>query len=120
MASRSYKGQTALAARLGVSQPRVAKLVQDPDWRWGKGPWAERAAQQIESWLGERRAGNNATAGDVAEAAEDGDDAALQAILKNPERRARVRKIIAQTALLNLNLQLKAGGFVPKDDVQKM
>jgi hypothetical protein len=102
--------------RLGLSQPRISKLLADPDWSFGGPPWTEQTAKQIEAFLKERRAANNATAAEME--AED-PDAAIRALSKNPEKIARVKLIVERTAKIKLERELLAGGYIKKEDAEK-
>lgn len=108
----AIQGQLWLAKKLGISQPRVAKLVKDPDWPFGKGPWKAGDVPAIQRHMSERRAGNNATA-------ESADDNAIAALSRNPEKVARIKLVVERTAKIKLERELLAGGYLKKEDVEK-
>lgn len=114
-----YKSQADLAAHLKVSQPRVSQLIKGDGWTWGKGPWTEQQGAEIKASLIDRRAGNNATAAVIEDAADAGDDTAIRALSKNPEKQARIKLVIERTAKIKLERELLAGGYIRKDEVEK-
>jgi hypothetical protein len=113
-----------LAKRLGISRPRLNKLLNDPEWRWGRGPWTEAQAAQAESWLEERRREANRTRGRYEEPAADDltetDIDPVTAIKRmGPERQARTRVLIERYATLKLDREMKLGLYVLRADVQQ-
>lgn len=112
---RNNRGRTWLAKQVDVSVQRLGELVRE-----GRAPKKEKYtaadAKSLKAHLLESRAANNATAGDLEES---GDESAIEALSKNPERVARIKLIIERTAKLKLERELLAGGYVKKEDVEK-
>lgn len=110
--------QTWLAERLGITQGRVSQLVKD-----GRIPrratYTEADVKAAKQTLREARAGANRTVSQVEDEAESGNDSAIQALSKNPERVARIKLLIERTAKLKLERELLAGGYVKKEDADK-
>ena|SRR5687768_6043116 len=109
------RGQSWLAEQAGVSQPRISKLVSD-----GRIPrkqeYTEADVVAAIAMLDEGRATANATASDLEAS---GDESAIQALSKNPERVARIKLIIERTAKLKLERELLAGGYIRKEESDK-
>lgn len=109
------QGQSWLAKECGVSQPRIAQLIAAG--RIPKKPEYDKAdAAKAKAVILEGRAGNNATAGDLEDA---GEEDAIKALSKNPERVARIKLLIERTAKLKLERELLAGGYLKREDVEK-
>lgn len=113
MASKKINGQQWLADKLGVTQPRVVALVNDPDWPFGKGPWKQSDLPKIRGHMSARRAMANATSA----TAED-DEPSLGDYAKTPERKAKLELIIERTAKIRLERELLAGGYLKKEQVE--
>lgn len=111
---KTYRTQAEKAKRFGVSQPRVSQL--EKDGRIPRGDVTEADAKRIGRQLNDARAANNASAAGLEES---GDEDAIQALSKNPERVARIKLIIERTAKLKLEREMLAGGFLKKEDVDK-
>lgn len=109
------RGQGWLGKRLNCTQQRVSQLVAD-----GRIPkktnYSDADVERAKAAMLEARAGNNATAGDLEES---GDESAIQALSRNPERIARIKLIIERTAKLKLERELLAGGYIKKEDAEK-
>lgn len=107
--------KTWLAKRLGVSSARVSQLIGGGRIK-DKKTYTEADVQKTKAHLTEARAANNATSGDLEES---GDEAAIQALSRNPERIARIKLVIERTAKIKLERELLAGGYLKKEDVEK-
>lgn len=109
------RGQGWLAGQCKVSQPRISQLVSE-----GRIPrrasYSPEDVARAKAMLLDGRAGNNATAADLEAS---GDETAIQALSKNPERVARIKLIIERTAKLKLERELLAGGYIKKEDADK-
>src|SRR5687768_1739105 len=106
------RGQEWLGKKLGVTQQRVSELVQEKRVP-RKREYTQADVDAIKPHLLDARAQNNATASDLEES---GDESAIQALSRNPERVARIKLIIERTAKLKLERELLAGGYVKKED----
>ena len=54
--------QQELARTLGCGQSNISKMLHDPEWCWGRGPWSDQQVQEISAWREQRRTLNNAPA----------------------------------------------------------
>lgn len=110
VSAKTYKTQVALAKRLGFSQPRLNKLMGDGDWLvngFGRGPWSERDAERIESWLESRRSGN--TPLDPVEAIKS----------MGPERQWKLKLLAVRVAKLEAEQKLMLKQYIPREDVER-
>jgi hypothetical protein len=107
------QGQGWLAKQLGVSQPRVSKLVSEGRIP-RKASYNEADVKATRAHLKASRAGANATAGQ----SDDAEDA-IASLSKNPEKVARIKLIVERTAKIKLERELLAGGYVKKEDVDR-
>jgi hypothetical protein len=112
-----YQSQSDLSGRLRISQQRLSKLLRDPEWRWGRGPWTEDQADEADAWLAGRREANNATAG--MDSGGVGDAQQLEELKRNPEKLARLRLIIERTAKVKLERELLAGNYLKREQVAR-
>jgi hypothetical protein len=109
-----------LALQLGITQQRVSELAQDPDWKWGNSSFTEKNVAEIRPWIASRRELNNATAGAYDEdPAPTGNEDALKALSRNPERVARIKLLIERTAKIKLDRELLSGGYIKKEEADK-
>src|SRR5687768_14015718 len=102
MSKASGGGQAWLAKELRISQPRVSKLINLPDWPFGRGPWKPADLPGIRTHVSARRSVNNATAGAYDETPATDDPSGMKALARSPERVARVKLMIERTALVKL------------------
>lgn len=109
------RNQAWLAGKLGVSQQRVSELIHEESWRWGQKNWTDQELTEIREELNRRRGENNATAD--LEDSEDGRDLA-RALKRDPLKLAKLKKLIKETALIELNTGLKRGDFLPRAEVE--
>jgi hypothetical protein len=111
--------QAWLALQLGISQPRVSTLVSEPDWPFARSSWSVKDVAAIRSYLQDRRATNNASIAADEDAGDDAAIAQIAAINRSPERVARIKYLIEQTAKVKLQRELLAGVYVRREDVEK-
>ena len=114
---KSYQSQAELGRRLEISQQRVAKLVADPEWNWGRGPWSGKQAEEIETWLSYRRQENPASREPAGEPIL-GADLAETVRMMSPERKDKLKLLLTRKAKTQAELYEFSGNFIRREDVE--
>src|SRR5579862_147869 len=109
---------TWLAGKLGITKQRVSQLKQQEEWRWGDGPYNIAQAKQIKAWIDDKRALNNAASSVFSE--DEDAVSSIDSLARSPERVAKIKLIIERTAKIKLEREMLAGGFVRKEEVERI
>jgi hypothetical protein len=114
--------QTWLAERIGISQARVSQLVRD-----GRIPrrtlYTRQDVEDAKQMLAEARTTAHATMSTAEEVVGDREvndpQEALRQLIRNPEKAARVKLLIARTSQIDLRNKVESGGLILKSEVER-
>jgi hypothetical protein len=109
------QGQAWLGKRLGISQGRVSQLVTQGRIP-RKAAYTDADVRKLKPRLMDDRAANNAAS---VEMEEGGEDDAIKALSRNPERIARIKLLVERTAKIKLERELLAGGYIKKEEAER-
>ncbi len=105
--STKYSNQREFAGSLSVSRKTLVLWLRRADWPIRKrAPWNEKDRTRVEEWRHWRQGGANYVNGGHAGQL-------------NPERRAKLRLLVARRRRLDLQRRIQAGKFISRAEVEK-
>ena len=110
-------GQRQLGSLLSVSVKTANKYIHDDRWPFGVGPWGDSLIPKIVAWRDKYYPSADGPT-EATTPATRGDDP-LSELRLNPERLVKVKLAIAREAQIQLDMKLKAGNLIEREEVER-